>query len=149
MWGELKDNQNLSIDNVWVEHTVCMYWGVKNNNISITNSRIRDTWADGINFTNDTTNTHLNNIDARSNGDDAFALFSATDGGGSVGNHGNVWENLSATLTWRAAGLAVYGGYNNTFRNLYIADMLTYSGVTIRIASDPSIAFLSLRPASG
>ncbi|WP_229834143.1 CARDB domain-containing protein, partial [Dactylosporangium sucinum] len=131
VWGELSNVQNLTIDNVWVEHTVCMYWGVKNNNITITNSRIRNTWADGINFTNDTTNTHLNNIDARSNGDDAFALFSATDGGGSVGNHDNLWENLSATLTWRAAGLAVYGGYNNTFRNLYIADMLTYSGITI------------------
>ncbi|WP_238013918.1 discoidin domain-containing protein [Dactylosporangium sp. AC04546] len=131
VWGELSNVQNLTIDNVWVEHTVCMYWGVKNNNITITNSRIRNTFADGINFTNDTTNTHLNNIDARSNGDDAFALFSATDGGGSVGNHDNIWENLSATLTWRAAGLAVYGGYNNTFRNLYIADMLTYSGITI------------------
>ncbi|MET7397590.1 discoidin domain-containing protein [Dactylosporangium sp. NPDC005572] len=131
VWGELSNVQNLTIDNVWVEHTVCMYWGVKNNNITITNSRIRNTFADGVNFTNDTTNTHLNNIDARSNGDDAFALFSATDGGGSVGNHDNLWENLSATLTWRAAGLAVYGGYNNTFRNLYIADMLTYSGITI------------------
>jgi hypothetical protein len=63
--------------------------------------------------------------------DDAFALFSAIDGGGSVGNHDNVFENLTATLTWRAAGLAVYGGYNNVFRNMYIADMLTYSGITI------------------
>ncbi|WP_432826612.1 discoidin domain-containing protein [Dactylosporangium sp. CA-092794] len=131
VWGELKDNQNLTIDNVWVEHTVCMYWGVHNNNITITNSRIRDTFADGINFTNDTTNTHLNNIDARSTGDDSFALFSAIDSGGSVGNHDNTWENLSATLTWRAAGFAVYGGYNNTFRNMYIADMLCYSGITI------------------
>nr|BFE61726.1 discoidin domain-containing protein [Dactylosporangium thailandense] len=131
VWGELKDNQNLTIDNVWVEHTVCMYWGVHNSGINISNSRIRDTFADGINFTNDTTNTHLNNIDARSTGDDSFALFSATDGGGSVGNHDNLWENLSATLTWRAAGLAVYGGYNNTFRNMYIADMLTYSAITI------------------
>ncbi|WP_433059497.1 discoidin domain-containing protein [Dactylosporangium sp. CS-033363] len=131
VWGELKDNQNLTIDNVWVEHTVCMYWGVHNSGINISNSRIRDTFADGINFTNDTTNTHLNNIDARSTGDDSFALFSATDGGGSVGNHDNLWENLSATLTWRAAGLAVYGGYSNTFRNLYIADMLTYSAITI------------------
>ena len=41
-----------------------------------------------------------------------------------------MFENLSATLTWRAAGLAVYGGFNNTFRNIYIADMLTYSGIT-------------------
>ncbi|WP_344618398.1 discoidin domain-containing protein [Dactylosporangium salmoneum] len=131
VWGELKDNQNLTIDNVWVEHTVCMYWGVHNSGINISNSRIRDTFADGINFTNDTTNTHLNNIDARSTGDDSFALFSATDSGGSVGNHDNLWENLSATLTWRAAGFAVYGGYNNTFRNMYIADMLCYSGITI------------------
>jgi len=131
VWGELSNISNLTIDNVWVEHTVCMYWGVKNTNINISNSRIRDTFADGINFTNDSVNTHLNNIDARSTGDDSFALFSAIDGGGSVGNHDNLWENLSATLTWRAAGLAVYGGYNNTFRNLYIADMLTYSAITI------------------
>ncbi|GAA2641398.1 discoidin domain-containing protein [Dactylosporangium fulvum] len=131
VWGELSNIQNLTIDNVWVEHTVCMYWGVKNNNITITNSRIRNTFADAINFTNDTTNTHLSNLDARGTGDDSFALFSATDGGGSVGNHDNLWENLTSTLTWRAAGLAVYGGYNNTFRNLYIADTLTYSAITI------------------
>ena len=33
--------------------------------------------------------------------------------------------------TWRAAGLAVYGGFNNIFRNLLIEDTLTYSAVTI------------------
>ncbi len=49
--------------------------------------------------------------------------------GGSGGNHGNMFENLTATLTWRAAGVAVYGGYDNVFRNLYIADQLTYSGI--------------------
>ncbi|MFG2039648.1 discoidin domain-containing protein [Dactylosporangium sp. NPDC048998] len=147
VWGELKDNQNLTIDNVWVEHTVCMYWGVHNSGINISNSRIRDTFADGINFTNDTTNTHLNNIDARTTGDDSFALFSATDGGGSVGNHDNLWENLSATLTWRAAGFAVYGGYSNTFRNMYIADMLTYSAITIS-SLDFGYPFVGFGPGS-
>ena len=131
VWGDLLNVQNLTIDNIWVEHQLCMYWGVHNTNITITNSRIRDTFADGINFTNDTTGTHIANNDARSTGDDSFALFSAIDNGGSVGNHDNVFENLSATLTWRAAGIAVYGGYNNIFRNLYVADMLTYAGVTI------------------
>ena len=82
-------------------------------------------------MTNGSTNNLISNNEGRGNGDDAFALFSAIDAGGSVGNNGNVFENLSATLTWRAAGVAVYGGYNNTFRNLYIADMLTYSGITI------------------
>jgi hypothetical protein len=99
--------------------------------LKILNSRFRNTYADAVNMTNDSTGALISNNDARSNGDDAFALFSAIDAGGSVGNHDNVFENLSATLTWRAAGIAVYGGYNNVFRNLYIADMLTYSGITI------------------
>ena len=32
VWGELRDMKNLTIDNVWVEHTVCAYWGVQVNN---------------------------------------------------------------------------------------------------------------------
>jgi len=131
VWGEMMNSEDLTINRVWVEHTIVAYWGVHNDNITITNSRFRNTFADGVNFTNDTTNSLISNNEGRGNGDDAFALFSATDGGGSVGNHGNVFENLSATVTWRAAGLAVYGGYDNVFRNLYIADMLTYSGITI------------------
>ncbi len=31
-------------------------------------------------------------------------------------------------MTWRAAGIAVYGGYDNTFRNIYIADTLDVLG---------------------
>ncbi|PZG07007.1 Secreted glycosyl hydrolase [Micromonospora craterilacus] len=131
VWGELKDVDNLTLDNVWVEHTVCAYWGVSVDGLKITNSRFRNTFADAVNMTNGSTNNLISNSEGRSNGDDAFALFSATDQGASTGNHGNVFENLTATLTWRAAGIAVYGGYNNVFRNLYIADMLTYSGITI------------------
>jgi hypothetical protein len=48
-------------------------------------------------------------------------LFSAIDAGG-ADMRDNVYENLKAILTWRAAGIAVYGGYANTFRNIYIAD---------------------------
>lgn len=131
VWGELKDVDNMTLDSVWVEHTVCAYWGVSVSGLTIKNSRFRDTFADGVNLTNGSTNNLVTNTEGRSNGDDAFALFSATDQGASTGNNGNVFENLSATLTWRAAGLAVYGGYNNIFRNLYIADILTYSGITI------------------
>ncbi|GIG00336.1 galactose-binding domain-containing protein [Catellatospora citrea] len=131
VWGELSQVNNLTFDSVWVEHTVCGWWGVKVSGWTVKNSRVRNTFADGINLTNDSTNNLVTNVEGRGNGDDAFALFSAIDSGGSVGNHGNVFENLSATLTWRAAGLAVYGGYDNVFRNLYIADMLTYSGITI------------------
>ncbi|MGI5152598.1 discoidin domain-containing protein [Plantactinospora sp. CA-294935] len=130
VWGELQNVSNLTFDNVWVEHTVCMFWGVHVSNVTIKNSRIRNTFADAVNMTNGSTNNLVSNVEGRGNGDDAFALFSATDAGGGA-NTGNVFENLTATLTWRAAGVAVYGGQDNTFRNMYIADQLVYSGITI------------------
>ncbi|GIF69633.1 glycosyl hydrolase [Asanoa ishikariensis] len=130
VWGELQNVDNMTIDNVWVEHTICAYWGVSVSGLKITNSRFRNTFADAVNMTNGSTDNLISNNEGRGNGDDAFALFSATDAGGGA-NTGNVFENLSATVTWRAAGIAVYGGQNNIFRNLYIADTLTYSGITI------------------
>lgn len=121
---------NMIIDNIWVEHQVCMYWGANTDYITIKNSRIRNLFADGINMTNGSTNNLVSNNEARATGDDSFALFSAIDAGG-TDEKDNVFENLTSILTWRAAGLAVYGGYGNTFRNIYIADTLCYSGVTI------------------
>ncbi|MFI6320057.1 discoidin domain-containing protein [Nonomuraea sp. NPDC050556] len=125
-----QNTSNMTIDNIWVEHTICMFWGTHVSGTTIRNSRIRDTWADGVNMTNGSTNNHVVNVETRSTGDDSFALFAATDAGGGP-QTGNVFENLTSLLTWRAAGVAVYGGYGNTFRNMYIADTLVYSGVTI------------------
>lgn len=81
-------------------------------------------------MTNGSTDNLVTNNDARATGDDSFALFSAIDAGGADMKN-NVYENLTSTLTWRAAGVAVYGGYDNTFRNILIADTLVYSGITI------------------
>ncbi|MFF5139419.1 discoidin domain-containing protein [Streptomyces sp. NPDC013157] len=121
---------NITIDNIWAEHMVCLYWGANTDNMTISNSRIRDTFADGINMTNGSTDNHVVNNDARATGDDSFALFSAIDAGG-ADEKNNLYENLTSTLTWRAAGIAVYGGYDNTFRNIRVADTLVYSGITI------------------
>ncbi|MEV6424343.1 discoidin domain-containing protein [Streptomyces sp. NPDC051662] len=131
--GKVFDFANVSditIDNIWNEHMVCLYWGANADRITIKNSRIRNMFADGINMTNGSTDNHVVNNDARATGDDSFALFSAIDAGG-ADMFNNVYENLSSTLTWRAAGLAVYGGYRNTFRNIHIADTLVYSGITV------------------
>ncbi|WP_305782458.1 discoidin domain-containing protein [Symbioplanes lichenis] len=121
---------NMTIDNIWTEHQVCLYWGLNTDHVTIKNSRIRNTFADGVNMTNGSTDNLVDNNDARATGDDSFALFSAIDAGG-TDEINNVYQNLSTTLTWRAAGVAVYGGYANTFRNIYIADTLVYSGITI------------------
>jgi hypothetical protein len=131
--GKVFDFANVSdmtIDDIWVEHMICMFWASNMDDSEIRDSRIRDTFADGLNMTNGSANNHVHNIATRSTGDDSFAMFAATDAGG-TNQSGNVFENLTSTLTWRAAGLAVYGGQNNTFRNIYIADTLVYSGVTV------------------
>ncbi|MFC5172061.1 discoidin domain-containing protein [Streptomyces mutomycini] len=131
--GKVFDFSNVSdivIDNIWNEHMVCLYWGANTDSVTIKNSRIRNMFADGINMTNGSTDNHVTNNEARATGDDSFALFSAIDSGGSDMKN-NVYENLTSILTWRAAGVAVYGGYDNTFRNILIADTLVYAGITV------------------
>ncbi|MFI5963344.1 discoidin domain-containing protein [Streptomyces asoensis] len=131
--GKVFDFANVSdivIDDTWTEHMVCLYWGANTDRITISNARIRDTFADGVNMTNGSTDNHVVNNESRSTGDDSFALFSAIDAGG-ADMKDNLYENLTSLLTWRAAGIAVYGGYDNTFRNIHIADTLVYSGITI------------------
>ena len=121
---------NTTIENIWAEHMVCLYWGANTDNMTLRNNRIRDTFADGINMTNGSSGNLVSNNESRATGDDSFALFNAQDGGGGEVT-GNTFENLTSLLTWRAAGFAVYGGFNNVFRNLYVADTLVYSGITI------------------
>ncbi|MCZ8522313.1 MULTISPECIES: hypothetical protein [Paenibacillus] len=107
-----------------------MYWGVHSSNNTFRNNRIKNTFADGINMTNGSSHNVIDNNYARGTGDDAFALFSASDAGGSY-NTGNKYANLTAVNVRRAAAFAVYGGSGNLFQNLYGADTLTYPGVTV------------------
>jgi hypothetical protein len=128
---DLRNLSNITIDNVWIEHQVVGVWGAAAvMNSTFTNMRIRDTYADGINLTNGSQGNLISNDEARSTGDDSFALFAAQDQ--NSGNlTGNTIQNVSALTPWRAAGVAIYGGFNNTIQNFYVADTLCYSGLTI------------------
>ena len=122
--------QNVTVENVWAEHFVCLYWGVNSSYNTFKNNRIKNMFADGINMTNGSSYNVIDNNYARGTGDDSFALFSAIDAGGSY-NVGNKYTNLTATNVRRAAAFAAYGGQDNLFQNLYGADTLTYPGLTI------------------
>ncbi|WP_239615530.1 discoidin domain-containing protein [Cohnella mopanensis] len=122
--------QNVTIENIWAEHFICLYWGVNSSYNTFKNNRIKNLFADGINMTNGSSYNIIDNNYARGTGDDSFALFSAIDAGGSY-NVGNKYTNLTATNVRRAAAFAVYGGQDNLFQNLYGADTLTYPGVTV------------------
>jgi hypothetical protein len=129
---QLTNVSNLTIDNLWIEHNVVGVWGltaVKNS--TFTNLRIRDTLADGINLTNGSQGNLISNDEARTTGDDSFALFAAQDSCSGCKETGNTIQNVTALTPWRAAGVAVYGGYNNTVQNFYVADTLCYPGLTV------------------
>ncbi|MBY8853705.1 hypothetical protein K7G98_37945, partial [Saccharothrix sp. MB29] len=71
--GKVFDFANVSritIDDIWAEHVVCLYWGANTDSMTIRNSRIRNTFADGVNMTNGSTDNLVQNIEARSTGDD-------------------------------------------------------------------------------
>jgi hypothetical protein len=128
---DLRNQSNITIDNVWIEHQVVGVWGAANvQNSTFTNMRIRDTMADGINLTNGSQGNLISNDEARSTGDDSFALFAALDQNpGDLKN--NTIQNVTALTPWRAAGVAIYGGYANTIQNFVVADTLCYSGLTV------------------
>jgi hypothetical protein len=128
---DLRNQSNITLDNVWIEHQVVGVWGAANvQNSTFRNMRIRDTFADGINLTNGSQGNLISNDEARSTGDDSFALFAATDqNSGDLKN--NTIQNVTALTPWRAAGVAVYGGYANTVQNFVVADTLCYSGLTV------------------
>jgi CARDB/F5/8 type C domain len=127
---DLTGVSNMTIDNIWVEHTICGVWATNVDNSTITNDRIRDTFADGVNLTNGSSGNLVSNDSARTTGDDSFALFPATDHT-SEQELNNTFQNLTVQTVWRAAGIAAYGGGGNSFSNLYVADSLTYPGITI------------------
>ncbi|MCE3252469.1 MAG: hypothetical protein K0Q67_1489, partial [Cellvibrio sp.] len=149
------------IENVWIEHVVGAIW-VGNDppyqtqpteNLTIRHVRIRNTYADGVNLDNGTSNSVVENSHFRNTGDDAAVVWSirwthwvrdktvnagpnfikpearnAPDQG--IG-HGNVFRNLTVQMPWRANCYAAYGGYDNLFENLKCEDVLTYPGILI------------------
>jgi hypothetical protein len=129
---QLTNVSNISIDNVWIEHNVVGVWGLTAvTNSSFTNMRIRDTLADGINLTNGSQNNLISNDEARTTGDDSFALFAAQDSCSGCKEINNTIQNVTSIAPWRAAGVAIYGGGANTVQNFTVSDTLCYPGLTI------------------
>jgi hypothetical protein len=124
---------------MWVEHVQCGYWvgGTgESTNLLVKDCRFRNTGADGVNMCNGNLNGLIVNCHARGTGDDAFAIWSATD----LYPHpctNNTIRNCTAELPWRAACFAIYGGDGNRIENCVAADALTYPGLTVSSEFNP------------
>ncbi|MDX2702364.1 CARDB domain-containing protein [Streptomyces sp. PA03-6a] len=142
--------KDTKITNVWIEHANVGVWvGRDYSNIpelwgpgdglEFTGVRIRDTYADGINFANGTRNSTVYNSSFRNTGDDALAVWASKyvkDTSVDVG-HDNHFRNNTIQLPWRANGIAVYGGYGNTIENNIVSDTMNYPGIMLATDHDP------------
>ncbi|MFD3513024.1 CARDB domain-containing protein [Streptomyces sp. NPDC058657] len=142
--------KNTRIDNVWIEHANVGVWAGRDysnipelwgpgDGVQFTGMRIRNTYADGINFANGTRNSTVYNSSFRNNGDDALAVWASKyvkDTAVDIG-HDNHFRNNTVQLPWRANGIAIYGGYGNTIENNVIADTMNYPGIMLATDHDP------------
>ncbi|WLS45717.1 CARDB domain-containing protein [Micromonospora profundi] len=138
------------ISNVWIEHANVGVWvGRDYDNIpelwgpadglQFTGMRIRNTYADGINFSNGTRNSRVFNSSFRTTGDDALAVWAnpyVKDRAVDIA-HDNHFVNNTVQLPWRANGIAIYGGYDNSIENNLIYDTANYPGIMLATDHDP------------
>ncbi|MGW2053527.1 CARDB domain-containing protein [Streptomyces sp. NPDC001840] len=142
--------KNTKIANVWLEHANVGVWvGRDYDNIpdlwnpadglEFSGMRIRNTYADGINFTNGTSNSRVFNSSFRTTGDDSLAVWAnryVKDPSVNIA-HDNQFLNNTIQLPWRANGVAVYGGYGNKIENNLIYDTANYPGIMLATDHDP------------
>lgn len=142
--------KDTKISNVWIEHANVGVWvGRDYSNIPelwgpadglrFSGMRIRNTYADGINFANGTRNSEVENSSFRNTGDDALAVWASKyvkDPSVDIG-HDNHFRNNTVQLPWRANGIAVYGGYGNTIENNLVHDTMNYPGIMLATDHDP------------
>ncbi|MFC7534340.1 CARDB domain-containing protein [Actinoplanes sp. GCM10030250] len=142
--------KNTKISNVWIEHVnvgawvgrdysdTPAYWN-PGDGLEFTGMRIRNTFADGINFSNGTRNSRVFNSSFRTTGDDALAIWAnpyVKDQSVDI-NHDDHFLNNTIQLPWRANGIAIYGGYNNSAQNNLVSDTANYPGIMLATDHSP------------
>ena len=125
-----------SIFNLWVEHTKVGMWLVNSTGLSISNCRLRDTEADGINLSVGMRANTISNCTARGTGDDGFAVFPATYTKQAYAPGLNVITHCTTIEPYLANGAAIYGGDGNSVDNGLFEDINYGAGVLISTTFD-------------
>jgi hypothetical protein len=127
---------NSIIHDVWVEHFECGMWvgdyahtpAIYANGLIVENSRIRNNLADGINFSQGTSNSVVRNSSVRNNGDDGLAVWPSNTNGAPAGVN-NTFSYNTIENNWRAGGIAFFGGSGHKADHNYIIDTVGGSGI--------------------
>jgi hypothetical protein len=122
------------IQNVWVEHTKVGLWADNGTDgLLALGLRIRNTFADGVNFHGNVRDTSVQQTVVRNTGDDALAMWS--DG----------WPVTRGAFTFNTVqipmlgnGIGIYGGTANRAEDNLVSDTLTASaGIAVGTRFNP------------
>jgi len=122
--------------NLWIEHQKAAIWagqgsgpGAPTNGLIIHGVRIRDIFADGVNFCCGTSNSVVEQSSFRNTGDDALASWSLSTAGPI--NTNNTFKFNTVQNNWRANCFAIYGGSGTTVEDSLCSDTVNYPGILI------------------
>ncbi len=119
--GALNDS---TVDNLWIQHTKVGAWlDGPSDGLTMSNLRILDQTADGVNFHDGVTNSKVVDSYIRNTGDDGLAMWSE--------NHPdahNSFTGNTVVLPILANTIAIYGGSDNAVNDNLVADTVTEGG---------------------
>jgi hypothetical protein len=129
------------LHDLWVEHFECGFWiagydpGVPvTQGLVITGCRIRNNYADGVNFSQGTSHSVVENCSIRNNGDDGMAVWPNNGAGVQQPCVDDTFRNNTVEDNWRAAGVAIFGGWGHRIdHNLILGGV---GGSAIRMTND-------------
>ena len=126
----VKPVKNLVIQNVWMEHWKVGLWADAVYGIYMNGCRIRNTYADGINFCAGTSNSVAIHNNIRNTGDDGIGMWSK---GVSDKNNKLLYNTIS--LPWLANNIALYGGTDIVVKHNWLKDSI-YNGGAVNISTN-------------
>lgn len=137
------------IHDIWVEHFECGFWIAGydppypidiTNDLVISRCRIRNNYADGVNFCQGTSNSVVEQSSVRNNGDDGLAVWPANAAGNNATCRNNIFRYNTIENNWRAGSIALFGGTGHEIHHNLIKDGV--GGSAIRFTNDfPGFTF--------
>lgn len=118
-----------TLSNLWIEHTKTGFWLTNSDGLQITDCRIRNTIADGINLCLGMRNTVVRNCSTRGTGDDCFAMWPATYAPADLPHANNRFDHCTAALPFLAQAFPIYGGENNAVTHCLAVDIPYGAGI--------------------
>ncbi|KAI7282693.1 hypothetical protein KC345_g3352 [Hortaea werneckii] len=115
---------NSTLTNLWIEHGKVGFWLTnQTTGATISNSRVRDVWADGVNLHRGTSNTIVTNNSIRNSGDDGMAMWSDT-----YLDTNNTFSYNTVQIPTLANNIAIYGGKDNKVIGNLLTDTVRTGG---------------------